>query len=38
MFLFICAKKHRTVRAEINETGDPHWVERNGVERMWGLN
>ena len=26
MFLFICAKKHRMVRAEMNETGDPHWV------------
>lgn len=30
MFLFICAKKHRTVRAEISETGDPHWVRRMG--------
>lgn len=26
MFLFICAKKHRMATAEMNETGDPHWV------------
>lgn len=26
MFLFICAKKHRMMRAEVNEIGDPHWV------------